>query len=32
MRARAAIVDLKEESKRELYYHACINSTARFRR
>ena len=32
MRARAAIIEFQEESKGELYYHVCINSTAGLRR
>ena len=32
MRARSAILDLKQASKPGLYYNACINRTAWFRR
>ena len=32
MRTGSNIVDFKEDSKQRLYYNACINNTARFRR
>lgn len=32
MRIGSAILDLKEESKWRLYYNACVNSTAWFKR
>lgn len=32
MRIGSAILDFKEESKWRLYYNACVNSTAWFKR